>query len=102
MADKNWKGKRLGLLTRKLVRSYEEKKGVNQIDVLNLPNSENIVEIIQDFFRDVFPGFTSREAITSTGIHYYAGNLLEGLYDKLSRELNRALEYQCPAKNTRV
>ncbi|MFH0919002.1 MAG: serine O-acetyltransferase EpsC [Fibrobacterota bacterium] len=94
-----WKQKKLKTLTRKLVRSYEKKQGINQIDGLNLPNSDNVVEIIHDFFKIIFPGFVGPETITSTGVSYYIGNLLEGLFDKLFLQIHRALEYQCPRKD---
>ena len=99
MIQKNWKKEKLRHLTRKLVNSYEKKKGINQIDGLNLPNSDNIVDIIHDFFKIIFPGFVGAESITSTGVAYYVGNLLEGLFDKLFFQVNRALDYQCPMKS---
>jgi serine O-acetyltransferase len=99
MILKNWKKEKLKHLTRKLVNSYEKKKGINQIDGLNLPNSDNIVEIVHDFFKIIFPGFVGAESITSTGVAYYVGNLLEGLFDKLFFQVHRALDYQCPMKN---
>jgi len=94
-----WKKTKLKALTHRLVRSYEKKQGINQIDGLNLPNSDNVVEIIHDFFKIIFPGFVGPETITSTGVSYYVGNLLEGLFDKLFLQINRALEYQCPRKD---
>jgi serine O-acetyltransferase len=95
----SWKKDKLKLLTQKLVRSYEKKQGINQIDGLNLPSSDNVVEIIHDFFKITFPGYLGPESITSTGVSYYVGNLLEGLFDKLFLQVNRALEYQCPRKD---
>lgn len=102
MKKPGWKKNMLHLLTKKLVHSYEEKKGINQIDVLNLPNAGDIVGIIQDFFKVIFPGFTASEPITSAGVDYYVGNILENLHDRLLLELNRALEYQCPARDPKA
>lgn len=97
----HWKKDRLKRLTHKLVLSYEKKKGINQIDGLNLPNSNDVIDIVQDFFKVIFPGFVGSDAITSTGVPYYIGNLLEGLFDKLFFQVHRALDYQCPRRNSR-
>jgi len=98
MTGKEWKRNKLKRLTNRMIQSYEAKKGINQIDDLNLPNSENVIEILRDFFKVIFPGFVGSDKITSTGIEYYVGNLLEGLFDKLYIQILRALEYQCPDK----
>ncbi len=100
--DKNWKEQKLQALAKRLIKSYKLQKGINQIDGLNLPNSDNVVEIIHDFFKIIFPGFVGRESITSSGVSYYVGTILEGLFDKLFYQINRALEYKCPEKGGRV
>jgi serine O-acetyltransferase len=102
MEVKDWKHKKLKSLTHRLVKSYEKKQGINQIDGLNLPSSENIVEMIHDFFKIIFPGYLGRESITSTGVSYYAGNILEGLFDRMFYQVHRALEYQCPLKDSKT
>ena len=97
----DWKHKKLKNLTRKLIKSYDKRKGINQIDGLNLPSVENVMEIIVDFFKIIFPGYIGRESITSSGVSYYVGNLLEGLFDKMFYQIHRALEYQCPSKSAK-
>jgi serine O-acetyltransferase len=99
MKKQDWKKKKLKNLTHRLVKSYEKKLGINQIDGLNLPSTDNIVDIIHDFFKIIFPGFVGRESITSTGVSYYIGNILENLFDKMFYQIHRALEYQCPIKS---
>lgn len=98
MIKENWKKKKLRPLTKKLVKSYEKKIGINQIDGLNLPSAENVTDVIQDFFKVIFPGYLGRESITSSGVSYYIGNILENLFDKMFYQVHRALEYQCPKR----
>ncbi|MBL8029435.1 MAG: serine acetyltransferase [Fibrobacteres bacterium] len=102
MDKKDWKHKKLESLTKTLVKSYDKQKGINQIDGLNLPNSDHVYEIIHDFFKIIFPGFIGRESITSSGVSYYVGTILEGLFDKLYYQVNRALEYRCPNKTVKA
>ncbi len=61
--NNNWKKKKLASLTQNLKKSYERKKGINHIDGLNIPTADSIVDIIEDFFRIIFPGFTGNEDV---------------------------------------
>lgn len=99
MRGTDWKKLKLKKLTKSLVNSYEHKLCINHVDGLNLPNVEHIEDIIDDFFKIIFPGFTGKEKITSSGISFYVGNILDNLFDKMFYQIHRALEYKCPDKS---
>jgi serine O-acetyltransferase len=65
------------------------------VDGLNMPTTEVIVDVINDFFRIIFPGFIGNEAVTTSSVHFYTGSIIERLYDKLIEQITRVLKYQC-------
>ncbi|MBN2736583.1 MAG: serine acetyltransferase [Spirochaetales bacterium] len=97
--ENGWKKEDLSQIIAKLEDSYNSHKGINHVDGLNIPTSESIHEIIKDLFALVFPGFFGKIQITTSSINYYAGNLLDSLYGKLSEQIKRALKYRCTLEN---
>jgi serine O-acetyltransferase len=59
-----------------------------------LPNRENVVEIISDLMEILYPGFGSRQNLHVGNVEYYVGSIIEGLLDKLTQQIGRALQHE--------
>jgi serine O-acetyltransferase len=94
-----WKKDGLKKLVSKLEESYKTQKGINHVDGLNIPTTESINEIIDDFFKVIFPGFLGSEPVITASIDYYTGSILERLYGRLNEQIVRSLKYQCVLDN---
>ena len=100
MKEKNdWKKNKMLALIDELEDSYQTQIGINHVDGLNLPTTDLIIDIVNDFFRVIFPGFIGNEVVTTASIHFYVGSIIEGLYGKLITQITRALQYQCTLDN---
>ncbi len=94
-----WRRDGVKRLVSELEKSYETQAGINHVDGLNIPTPESIEDIIDDFFRLVFPGFVGEQPVISPSIEYYAGSIIERLCEKLTEQITRSLSYQCVLEN---
>jgi serine O-acetyltransferase len=94
-----WRRDGVKKLVAELEKSYETQAGINHVDGLNLPTPESVEEIIDLFFKVIFPGFVGGDPVLSPSIEYYAGSIIERLCGMLSEQITRALRYQCVLDN---
>ncbi|MCF0234728.1 MAG: hypothetical protein HUK22_07110, partial [Thermoguttaceae bacterium] len=78
-------------ITEKIVASYAAARSINRLDCCPLPNKEAIVEILRDLNEILFPGYRRRDRLNSDNVVYYAGNLIDKIYDALRSQISRAL-----------
>ena len=67
-----------------------------------LPNTEEIIQIISDLKKVIFPRYFSGETITKSSSGYYVGHLLNNIYHKLKAQVEIALRLPispCPVEN---
>ena len=95
-ADGLWK-QPLPAITESLVATYFEGAGLHHMDRRPLPSREVVAGILEDLFDVLFPGFGRRQDLHSRNIEYYIGDLLDGLLDKLSQQIRRALRHGAAA-----
>jgi serine O-acetyltransferase len=94
-----WRKEGIKKLVVELEKSYETQAGINHVDGLNIPTPESVKEIIDSFFKLIFPGFVGDEPVISPSIEYYAGSIIERLCDRLAEQITRSLRYQCVLDN---
>ena len=82
-------------LVTQIIETYEDKKGISHIEGLNLPNRHKIYDVLDRLFTLIFPGYIKGEIITKTNLNYFVGDVLNSIYMNLSKEIERALRYQC-------
>ncbi len=80
-------------LTDLLVESYREIGTMNHLGHCPLPSSEGIVEISQDVKDVIFPGYRRRQNLHMGNVMYHVGDLIDGLHDKLTLQIARALSH---------
>lgn len=78
-------------LTEKIVASYTGDTAISYLGHCPLPNYEEIIGAIQDLKDILFPGYRRREGLHIGNVTYHVGDLIDGLHDKLTRQIARAL-----------
>jgi serine O-acetyltransferase len=95
MKEKQWNEEKVNQLTNDIIKTYQDNKGINHIEGLNLPNRKKIYDILDKFFMIIFPGYIKGEVIAKTNIKYFVGDLLNVIYSELTEEVEKALKYKC-------
>ena len=80
-------------LTERIVRTYDEVGKINHLGHCPLPNYDAVVGIIEDLKEILFPGFRRREGLHMGNVLYHVGDLIDGLHDKLTTQIARALRH---------
>ncbi|MFO0913819.1 MAG: serine acetyltransferase [Pirellulales bacterium] len=80
-------------LTEQVVRSYSELFKIHHLGHCPLPNYDVIVSCISDLKEILYPGYQRREGLHLGNITYHVGDLIDGLHDKLTQQIARALRH---------
>lgn len=81
-------------LTDRIVDSYLEIGTINYLGHCPLPSTEEIVGIIHDLTEILYPGYRRRQNLHMGNVTYYVGDLIDGLHDRLTQQIGRALRYE--------
>ena len=81
-------------LTRRIVETYTEVPSINHLGHCPLPNYEAVVEVLEDLKEILYPGYRRREGLHLGNVTYHVGDLIEGLHDKLTTQIGRALRHE--------
>jgi len=80
-------------LTARIVNSYRDIGTINHLGHCPLPSAEVIASVIDDLREVIFPGYRRRQGLHYGNVEYYIGSLIDGLHDKLTAQLGRALQH---------
>lgn len=81
-------------LTRKIVSTYNEVGEINHLGHCPLPNYEVVIAIVEDLKEIIYPGYRRREGLHLGNVTYHVGDLIDGLHDKLTTQIGRALRHE--------
>jgi len=98
MKKKKLTGEKIGMLVSQIAETYKGDSGINFIDASNLPVRGEILETLESLFEILFPGHTGRRTVTKSNISFIIGDILCEVYSELSRQIERAYQYQCRIK----
>jgi serine O-acetyltransferase len=84
-------------ITEAVVATYTECSRTSHLGHRPLPSREAIAEIICDFLDILYPGYWRRQNLHMGNVEYHVGDLIDGLHDKLTSQIARALrhEHEC-------
>jgi serine O-acetyltransferase len=94
MASQNRRKNELPGITESIVETYQSVGTINHLDHSPLPLYEEVIAALEDFREILFPGYRRREGLHLDNVGYYIGDLIDGLYDTLSRQVFRALQHE--------
>jgi serine O-acetyltransferase len=80
-------------ITEAVVATYTECRHINHLGHLPLPSRDVIVDILADFMDILYPGFVRRQNLHMGNVEYHVGDLIDGLHDKLTQQIARALRH---------
>ncbi len=96
--DPRWKAP-LPALTERIVASYEECGGIHHLGHLPLPSYREVVDILVDLREVLFPGYGRRQNLHLGNVSYHVGDLIDGLADRLARQLAAAMRLTGPCED---
>ena len=80
-------------LVDRIVATYTCKGAIHHLGHCPLPNYDEIVDCIEDLKEVLYPGYRRREGLHIGNVTYHVGDLIDGLHDKLTRQIARALQH---------
>jgi len=80
-------------LTDRIVQTYADLPTISHLGHCPLPNYEVIVSVIEDLKEILYPGYRRREGLHIGNVTYHVGDLIDGLHDKLTTQIGRALRH---------
>ncbi|MFK7734956.1 MAG: serine O-acetyltransferase [Pirellulaceae bacterium] len=87
-------------LTSAIVATYTEDDQINHLGHCPLPKYEVVVSVLDDLKDILYPGFRRREGLHIGNVTYHVGNLIDGLHDKLTTQIGRALQHDDRLRNS--
>jgi serine O-acetyltransferase len=81
-------------ITEALVATYTECSRLNHLGHFPLPSREAVLDILADLTDVLYPGYARRQNLHLGNVEYYVGGLVDGLHDKLTQQIARALRHE--------
>lgn len=81
-------------ITEAIVGTYTECSRTSQLGHQPLPSREAVVDILADLIDILYPGYARRQNLHIGNVEYYVGDLIDGLHDKLTQQIARALRHE--------
>src|SRR5437868_10164379 len=85
----------LPAITEALVATYTECNRTSHLGHQPLPSREIAADVIADLSDILYPGFARRQNLHIGNVEYHVGDLIDGLHDKLTQQIARALRHEC-------
>jgi len=77
-----------------VVATYTECSRTSHLGHKPLPSREAIVEILCNLLDILYPGYWRRQNLHIGNVEYHVGDLIDGLHDKLTQQITRALRHE--------
>ena len=81
-------------LTDAIVQTYTDVGSINHLGHCPLPRYEEIVACLDDLKDIIYPGYRRREGLHIGNVTYHVGDLIDGLHDRLTVQIARALRHE--------
>lgn len=89
----------LPALTERIVETYEECGRIHHLGHSPLPSYREVVDILADLREILYPGYGRRQNLHMGNVGYHVGDLIDGLHDRLTLQIARALRHDCKARD---
>ncbi|REK19061.1 MAG: serine acetyltransferase [Planctomycetota bacterium] len=80
-------------LTARIVGTYSQLTEISHLGHCPLPNYKVVIDAIEDLKEIIYPGYRRREGLHAGNVTYHVGDLIDGLHDKLTTQIGRALRH---------
>jgi serine O-acetyltransferase len=82
-------------ITEAIVATFTECSRTSHLGHRPLPSREAVDEILTDLLDILYPGYWRRQNLHMGNVEYHVGDLIDGLHDKLTLQIARALRHDC-------
>ncbi|HZT80945.1 MAG TPA: serine acetyltransferase [Gemmataceae bacterium] len=82
-------------ITEAVVATYTELSHTSHLGHRPLPSREAVVDILDDLLDILYPGYWRRQNLHLGNVEYHVGDVIDGLHDKLTQQITRALRHEC-------
>ncbi|MDB5342994.1 MAG: cysE 1 [Schlesneria sp.] len=86
-------------LTDRIVDTYHEIATINHLGHCPLPSMDAVVEVAETLKEILYPGYRKRQNLHFGNVTYHVGDLIDGLHDRLTQQITRALRHDFRRKN---
>lgn len=86
-------------ITDRIVETYATIQTTHHLGHCPLPSPDGVVEITQDLKEILFPGYRRRQNLHLGNVTYHVGDLIDGLHDRLTQQIARALKHAYRVKH---
>ena len=93
--EEKWPEKGLPKLVQNVIESYKTIGGMDHLEGRDLPSRKVVIEVLEDIFTVLFPGYLGKEDLTKANIKYFLGTTLTSVYTRLTNEVEKSLKYIC-------
>lgn len=93
--EQNWTGEGLPKLVDEMLTNYEKFGGMDHLEGKDLPAKKAVIEVLEDLFMILFPGYLGDSEITKANIKYHLSRKLTMVYTRLTEEVEKSLKYIC-------
>ncbi len=81
-------------VTDALLATYTECGRLSHLGHMPLPSREAVANILTDLMDVIYPGYGRRQNLHIGNVEYHVGDLIDGLHDKLTQQIVRALRHE--------
>jgi serine O-acetyltransferase len=89
-------------ITEAIVATYVDFPRASHLGHKPLPSRESVGEILCDLLDILYPGYWRRQNLHMGNVEYHVGDLVDGLHDKLTLQIGRALRHDFAEDNPKV
>lgn len=89
-------------LTDRIVDTYHDIATINHLGHCPLPSVDTVIEIAETLKEILYPGYRKRQNLHFGNVTYHVGDLIDGLHDRLTQQITRALRHDYRRKNQLV
>lgn len=86
-------------ITDAIVATYLECRHINHLGHKALPSRESVCDIVADLMDILYPGYVRRQNLHMGNVEYHVGDLIDGLHDKMTQQISRALRHEYDAES---
>jgi len=82
-------------VVRQLVDGFTSRKWSSHIEPVPIPSKEEVVDLVQQSQRILFPGYFTEMMLSPSSLEYHLGQNLSIFYENLARQISSAIRHDC-------
>jgi serine O-acetyltransferase len=93
--EADWVVKGLPTIVDEVMVTYQKFGGMDHLEGRDLPSKKVVIEVLEDLFTVLFPGYLGESELSKANIKYHLGTKLTSVYSRLTVEVEKSLKYIC-------